>query len=80
LDRSLHDEDHSFDVLREKVTISLQETGTRYESSRNENLEKDEYIKELRVEVEELHKKLELTIYQGNFLTETISDFFVSFS
>jgi hypothetical protein len=70
--RSLHDADHSFDVLREKAAISLEEAGTRYEASRNENLEKDEYIKKLRAEAEELHKKLELTIYQGNFLTEAI--------
>jgi chromosome segregation ATPase len=70
--RSLHDADHSFDVLREKAAISLHEAGTRYESSRNENLEKDEYIKELRAEAQELREKLELTIYQGNFLTEAI--------
>ena len=37
----LHDADHSFNVLREKAAISLQEAGTRYEASRNENLEKD---------------------------------------
>ena len=57
----LHDADHSFNVLREKAAISLQEAGTRYEASRNENLEKDEYIQDLRAEVDALHQKLDLT-------------------
>jgi hypothetical protein len=61
LSQSLLDSDNSFEVLRQKAAISLHEAETRYEASRNENLEKDEYIQELRAEVDALHQKLDLT-------------------
>jgi hypothetical protein len=61
LSQSLLDSDNSFEVLRQKAAISLHEAETRYEASRNENLEKDEYIRELRAEVDALHQKLALT-------------------
>ena len=61
LSQCLLDSDNSFEVLRQKAAISLHESETRYEASRNENLEKDEYIQELRAEVDALHQKLDLT-------------------
>jgi len=74
LSQSLLDSDNSFEVLRQKVAISIHEAETRYEASRNENLEKDEYIQELRTEVDALHQKLELTNNQCNLLIATLPE------